>query len=314
MSCTGTPSVITIASGMPASTASITAALVKAGGTNSTDTSAPVFSIASATVPNTGMSWPSMVTVSPALRGFTPPTMLVPEASIRVVCFMPSEPVMPWTTTMLCSVRKMAMSAPQALCRSLASSAALSAAPSMVSTTVTSGWLRSARMRRPSSTLLPSRRTTSGLVASSPSLSSAPHDAARDRVASGDAAEDVHEHRLHLLVAEDDVEAVGHHLGRCASADVEEVGGLDPAVLLAGVRDDVEGRHHQAGTVADDPDRAVELDVVEVLLLGLELERVDVLDELERRVVLVAELRVARRGRPCRRGPRASRHRAGPAG
>src|SRR5690606_13055200 len=54
-----------------------------------------------------------------------------------------------------------------------ASSAALSAALSMVSTCVTSGWLASLRMRRPSSTLLPSRRTTSGLVASSPRIFSA---------------------------------------------------------------------------------------------------------------------------------------------
>src|SRR5690606_24800025 len=54
-----------------------------------------------------------------------------------------------------------------------ASSAALSAALSMVSTCVTSGWLASLRMRRPPSTLLPSRRTTSGLVASSRRIFSA---------------------------------------------------------------------------------------------------------------------------------------------
>ena len=67
---------------------------------------------------------------------------------------------------------------------------------------------------------------------------------------------------------------VGHHLGRRAAADVEEVGRLDAAELLAGVGDDVEGAHDQAGAVADDADLAVELDVVEVLLLGLGLERV----------------------------------------
>src|SRR5206468_688184 len=58
--------------------------------------------------------------------------------------------------------------------QAFASSAALSAAPSMVSTRVTSGWFASVRMRRPSSTLLPSRRTTSGLFSSSPRISSAP--------------------------------------------------------------------------------------------------------------------------------------------
>src|SRR5690606_2972861 len=56
---------------------------------------------------------------------------------------------------------------------SFASAVALAAASSIVSTMVTSGWLASSRMRRPSTTLLPSRRTTSGLVASSPRISSA---------------------------------------------------------------------------------------------------------------------------------------------
>ena len=78
----------------------------------------------------------------------------------------------------------------------------------------------------------------------------------------------------HRRVVEDDVEAVGHHLGRGAAADVEEVRRLDAAVLLAGVGDDVERGHDQPGAVADDADLAVELDVVEVLLLGLLLERV----------------------------------------
>src|SRR6516162_3525805 len=59
------------------------------------------------------------------------------------------------------------------LSQALASSAALSAASSIVGTNVTRGWLASARIRRPSSTLLPSRRTTSGLLASAPRISSA---------------------------------------------------------------------------------------------------------------------------------------------
>ena len=173
-----------------------------------------------------------------------------------------------------------------------ASSAALSAAPSMVSTRVTSGWLASLRMRRPSSTLLPSRRTTSGLLASSPRISSAPTMPLATASHDGDAAEDVHEHALDLRVVEDHVEAVGHHLGGRAATDVEEVGGLHAAVRLAGVRDDVEGAHHEARAVADDADRAVELDVVEALGLGLRLERVGGLLVLELRVVRVAELGV----------------------
>ena len=110
-------------------------------------------------------------------------------------------------------------------------------------------------------------------------------DAVGHRVARGDAAEHVDEHALDLAVAEDDVEAVGHHLGRGATTDVEEVGGLDAAVLLAGVGDDVQRRHDQTGAVADDADLTVELDVVEVVLLGLELERIG--------RVLVLELGVA---------------------
>ena len=61
------------------------------------------------------------------------------------------------------------------------------------------------------------------------------------------------------------------------------------AELLTGVGDDVEGARDEARAVADDADRAVELDVVEVLLLGGRLERVGGLLVLERLVVGVAE-------------------------
>src|SRR5690606_30499953 len=90
----------------------------------------------------------------------------------------------------------------------------------------------------------------------------------------GDAAEDVDEHALDLLVAEDDVESGRHDLGVRTAPDIEEVRRLDAAVLLTGVRDDVEGRHHQAGTVSDDTDLSVELHVVQTGLLRLGLQRV----------------------------------------
>src|ERR1051325_1066265 len=109
-SCTGTPSVITTASGISASIASSTAALVKAGGTKMTDTSAPVSLMASSTLAKTGRAVPSKSTVVPALRGLTPPTTLVPAASIRRVCLDPSEPVMPWTMTLESLVSQIAMS------------------------------------------------------------------------------------------------------------------------------------------------------------------------------------------------------------
>src|SRR6202012_3951380 len=104
------PSVMTMASGMRASIASIIAVLAPAGGTKITDTSAPVAAMVSATVPNTGTSVPFSSTVWPALRGLVPPTTLVPAASIRAPCLRPSEPVMPWIRTRLCSARKIAIS------------------------------------------------------------------------------------------------------------------------------------------------------------------------------------------------------------
>src|SRR4051794_10690528 len=100
--------------GISASIASMIASLANFGGTNMIDTSAPVFSMASTTVPNTGssMSLSSMslcATVVPALRALTPPTIWVPALSIRAVCVVASAPVMPWTMTLLSAVRKIAM-------------------------------------------------------------------------------------------------------------------------------------------------------------------------------------------------------------
>src|SRR5690349_6521189 len=75
-----------------------------------TVTSAPVSVIASPTVAKTGSSVPSKSTAVPALRGLTPPTTLVPAASMRRVCLEPSEPVMPWTMTLESLVSQIAMS------------------------------------------------------------------------------------------------------------------------------------------------------------------------------------------------------------
>src|SRR4051794_19791508 len=104
------PSVMTTASPICASTASRTAPFAPAGGTKMTLTSAPVSFIASATLPNTGTVAPSNSTLSPAFFGLTPPTIAVPEASMRWVCLRPSEPVMPWTMTLLFSLRKIDIS------------------------------------------------------------------------------------------------------------------------------------------------------------------------------------------------------------
>jgi hypothetical protein len=61
-------------------------------------------------------------------------------------------------------------------------------------------------------------------------------------------------------------------------------------VVLAGVGDDVEGRHDQTRAVADDADLAVELDVVQAGCLRLRLERVGRILVLELLVLGVAHL------------------------
>src|SRR6478736_4940752 len=192
---------MTTASGMPASIASVAAALVKAAGTKMTLTSAPVASIASATEPNTGtVVPPSNSTVVPALRGLTPPTIAVPERSIRWVCFMPSEPVMPWTMTLESAVRKMAMGVVSlfALVGSVAGGQL--------------GGLAGGAVH--------------GVLDEDSGVVELADDAVGHGVAGGDAAEDVHEHAPDLGVGQDDVQPVGHHLGARAATDVEEVGRL----------------------------------------------------------------------------------------
>ena len=77
-------------------------------------------------------------------------------------------------------------------------------------------------MRFPSSTLVPSSRTTSGL--SSPSVLRRADHAFGDDVAPHDAAEDVDEDAFDIVVGQDDLEGLGHALGRGAAADVEKIG------------------------------------------------------------------------------------------
>jgi hypothetical protein len=95
-------------------------------------------------------------------------------------------------------------------------------------------------------------------------------DAVGHLLAAGDAAEDVDEDGLDLVVGVDDLEGSGHDVGVGAAADVQEVG--RPAAHLV---DHVAGTHGQARPVGDDPDRAVETDVLEVLRLGQPLAFVE---------------------------------------
>ena len=89
---------------------------------------------------------------------------------------------------------------------------------------------------------------------------------------------------LHVLVEVDHLERAGHHVGVGAAADVEEVGGR-----AADLVDDVERAHRQPGAVGDDADRAVEADVLQVLLRGQLLALVELLGGAELVPLGVAE-------------------------
>ena len=114
---------------------------------------------------------------------------------------------------------------------------------------------------------MPSSRTTIGTFTSI--WSSAWRSPVRDLVAAGDPAEDVEQHGFDLVVREQHLER-RHDLVRLrTAAHVEEVGGPP-----AGLRDDVERRHHEPGAVAEDADLAVELHVRDAAFLGHLLLRV----------------------------------------
>src|SRR5690242_6303706 len=286
VSCTGMPSVITMHSGICASMASNTASLVPDAGTNTTDTSAPVAAMVSATVPKTGTSVPLSSMVWPALRGLVPPTILVPAASIRAPCLRPSEPVMPWIMTRLWPVRKIAISCSLRGAGEFGDPAGRAIHRGHLLDHADVGLLQDAPALGGVVAVQPDHDRAVDLVAAALQHADGRDDPVGHRVAGGDPAEDVHEHAADARVGQHDLQAVRHHLGRRAAADVEEVGGPDPAERLARVGHHVQGRHDQAGPVADDADLAVELDVVEVLLLGPGLDRVGVADVREPGVLL----------------------------
>src|SRR3984957_15758170 len=93
MSLVGISSVMQIISGRPASSASGIASAANGGGTKMTVALAPVFSTAWATVSKTGQ--PSCTV--PPLPGVTPPTTLVPYSAQPLAWKVPSLPVIPCT-------------------------------------------------------------------------------------------------------------------------------------------------------------------------------------------------------------------------
>src|SRR2546429_2502808 len=221
VSCTGMPSVITMHSGICASIASITASLVPDAGTKTTDTSAPVATMVSATVPNTGTSVPFRSTVWPALRGFVPPTILVPAASMRAPCLRPSEPVMPWIMTRLWPVRKMAISCSL---RQLGRPPGRAVHRGHLLDHADLGFLQDAPPLGRVVAVEADHDRAVHLVAAPLQHPDGRDDAVGHRVTGGDPAEDVHEHAAHARAGQHDLQAVGHHLAGSPPAHGEEVG------------------------------------------------------------------------------------------
>src|ERR1700744_6196585 len=247
------PSVMTMASGMRASIASITASLVRSAGTKITDTSAPVADMVSATVPNTGTSEPFSSTVRPALRGLVPPTTCVPAASIRAPCLRPSEPVMPWIRTRLWAVRKIAISCSVrgVRGRQLGGTPGGIVHGRYLLDHADPGFVEDPAALGRVVAVQPHHDRVADLVAALTEHADRRDDPVGHRVAGGDAAEHVHEHALHLWAGQHDLQAVGHDLGRGAAADVEEVGGPHAPELLTGVGHHVQRGHDQASAVPD---------------------------------------------------------------
>src|SRR5215471_3788926 len=112
-------------------------------------------------------------------------------------------------------------------------------------------------------------------------------DALGDDVAPHDAAEDVDEDGLDVLVRENDAEGVLDLLFVGASADVQEI-----RRFAAGELDQVHGRHGQTCAVDHAADVAVELDVVQTELGRLDFQRVLLREITHRLDVGMAEHRV----------------------
>ena len=125
----------------------------------------------------------------------------------------------------------------------------------------------SARSPRPSSELVPSRRTTSGTsIAVFAEASMIPLAISSQRVMPPKMLNRI---ALTFVVGGDHLERVDDRVGLRAAPGVEEVRGL-----AARLSHHVERRHAEPGAVAEDADVAAELHVGEPLLLGHPLLRV----------------------------------------
>src|SRR6185437_12635455 len=254
MSIAGMPSVMHTTSGSSASQASRMASAANGGGTKITETLALVAATACRTVSYTGVpSW-----LVPPLPGVTPATTWVPYSRHMRAWKLPSRPVMPWTSSRVFLSTRMAMALPgggddllrRVLHvvghRDLEAAGGQDLPPLGHVGAFHADHQRQLQLHRP-------RRLD--------------HPGGQ-RVAAQDAAEDVDQHRLHRRVFQQDLEGVPHLLAVRSAAHVEEVGGRS-----AGILNDVHGRHRQPGAVDHAGHVALELDVVQPVLAGLDLER-----------------------------------------
>ena len=209
---------------------------------------------------------------------------------------MPSLPVMPCTRTFVDLSTRMLMLAGRR------ASSTTFLAPSPMSSAITRARPDSASIFLPSSTLVPSIRRTTGSLR--PSFFTAAIMPSASRSTRRMPPNTLMNTALTRRIGGQDAEGVLDLLRRGAAAHVEEVGGLAAREL-----DDVHGGHGEARAVDHAADAAVELDVVEAVLRGLDVERrllVDVaqghdLGVAEERVVVEVELGVERHHAPVAR-------------
>ena len=233
------------------------ASLVNAGGTNSTLTrrrrSCPS---PPPTEPNTGSSVPSKSTVRAGLAGVHPADDVRPgrQHPPGVLGALGAGHALHDDLADARSERSPSVRLP---CQRCASSAALSAPSSMVCACVTSGCV--GLVQDPPAlvdvvAVQPHHQRLGRLVTEHLQRPTMPFATASQAVIPPNTLTNT---LLHVRVVQDDVQPVGHHLRARAAADVQEVRRLHPAVRLPGVGDHVQGGHHQAGAVADDPDLPV---------------------------------------------------------
>ena len=123
------------------------------------------------------------------------------------------------------------------------------------------------RIWRPSSTLVPSSRSTMGTFTFK--LRAAATTPVARRSTRRMPPKMLMKMAFTLRVGEQDLKGVLDLLLGCAAAHIQEIGGA-----AAGVLNDVHGGHGQARAVDHAGDGAVELDVVERVFAGLDFKRV----------------------------------------